>query len=143
MDITYDELRTRQQAERDAFPLNAAFTNAQFKEMMEGWGLTEADTDKIVSLGYGCFCLKSDVPKYKEMCKQHRAEFATAIKEDTTGEGFIYQAFLTELNNHEYGYTMDTDDAVHSLGFSYDEIRESKALTNGFEKAKAQILSKE
>jgi len=137
--ISYDELRKRQQAEMNAFPLKAAFSNEQFKEAMESWGLKETDTDKIVSLGFGCFCLKTDAPKYIEMRKRHKEAFRSAIAEDTTGDGFIYQAFLSALNDHEYGYTGDADDAVASLGFTYEQISNDKALLHGFGKAIEKI----
>lgn len=138
---SYDELRQRQQAEVNAFPLKAAFSNEQFKEAMESWGLKETDTDKVVSLGCGCFCLKTDALKYLEMAKRHKEEFLSAIEEDATGDGFIYQAFLSTLNDYEYGYTGDADDAVASLGFTYEQINGNTALLHGFEKAKEKLMS--
>ena len=33
----YQQLKDRQQKEFNAFPLGAAFSNAQFKEMMRKW----------------------------------------------------------------------------------------------------------
>lgn len=51
---SYTELRNRQQEEFNAFPLGAAFSNAQFDEMMRKWGLEPTDTDKIYRLPGGC-----------------------------------------------------------------------------------------
>jgi len=51
----YTDLKNRQQEEFNAFPLGAAFGNKQFAEMMQAWGLTENDTDKIYSIGGGVF----------------------------------------------------------------------------------------
>ena len=34
----YQEMKDRQQKEFDAFPMGAAFSNQQFKDMMEKWG---------------------------------------------------------------------------------------------------------
>ncbi len=44
---TYKALTDRQSKEMNAFPLGAAFSNKQFEEMMQKWGLTVDDTDKI------------------------------------------------------------------------------------------------
>lgn len=46
----YTELKAKHQAEVDAFPFGFAFNNKQFNEMMEKWGLTPDDTDKIYSI---------------------------------------------------------------------------------------------
>lgn len=39
---SYTELRNRQQEEFNAFPLGAAFSNAQFDEMMRKWEIGRA-----------------------------------------------------------------------------------------------------
>jgi hypothetical protein len=39
----YKELKDKHQKEMDAFPLGAAFSNSQFAEMMQKWGLTIDD----------------------------------------------------------------------------------------------------
>ena len=57
---TYEQLKSKHQKEMDAFSLGAAFSNKQFKEMMQKWGLTVDDTDKICSIGAGCFIRKTD-----------------------------------------------------------------------------------
>ena len=45
--MKYLELKQRQQKEVNDFPFGFAFSNQQFKEMMEKFGLSENDTDKI------------------------------------------------------------------------------------------------
>lgn len=75
---------------------------------MEKWGLDarkQADLDKVYSIGYGGYIQKKDADLLHETRARHDAEMAAAIAEDTTGEGFIYEMFLYELYNHEYGYT--------------------------------------
>jgi len=37
----YDEVKNRHQKRVNDFPLGFAFSNEQFKNMMEKWGLTE------------------------------------------------------------------------------------------------------
>lgn len=101
---TYKQLKDRQQKETDAFSLGAAFSKQQFADMMQEWGLTVDDTDKIISIGAGCFIRKSDKEAFFNMLKRHNKEMQDAIAEDKTGDGFIYDMFYYELANHEYIY---------------------------------------
>jgi hypothetical protein len=68
---------------------------------------------------------------------------AAAIAEDKTGEGFIYEMFLYELDNHEYGYTGDTSDTLESLGYTAEQVLESPCLKRGIEKAVTEIYGRE
>lgn len=131
----YEELRTRQQKEFDAFPLGAAFSNKQFAEMMAKWGLTENDTDKIYSIGAGCFIRKSDSDAFHEIMDRHAKEREDALKADTTGNGYVYDMFRYELANHEYGYTYELDETLDAVGLTLDEINADKRLLRGLKKA--------
>lgn len=107
----YAKLRQRQQEEFNALPLGFAFGQKQFDEMMRGWGLDpEKDIDKIYSIGAGGYVQKKDAELLHETHKRLDEEIEAAIAADETGEGFIYEMFLYELDNHEFGYTMDTED---------------------------------
>ena len=58
----YQEMRNRQQAEVNAFPMFFAFSNKQFEKIMDNWGLDpEKDCDKICKLATGGFCKKTDL----------------------------------------------------------------------------------
>ena len=105
----YAELRQRQQQEVNALPIGFAFGNRQFEEMMRGWGLDpEKDLDKIYRLGRtGGYYKKTDAQLIHDTFSRHDAELQAAIAEDKTGEGFIYEMFLCELDNHEGYYTLD------------------------------------
>lgn len=131
----YMELKSRQQMEFDKLPLGFAFSDEQFKEMMEGWGLAVSDTDKIARVACGAFIQKKDFDNYHETTKRFDKELKEAIAADKTGDGFIYQMFLTELENHEYSYTGDAEDALDELGYTIDEIYADDLLRHGFEKA--------
>ena len=63
----YKQLKDKHQKEMNAFPLGAAFSDKQFEEMMQKWGLTVNDADKICSIGGGCFIRKSDKAAFFEM----------------------------------------------------------------------------
>lgn len=139
---SYKELRARQQQEVNDFPLGFAFGNKQFEEMMERWGLDakkDSDLAQVASLFGGAYILKKDVPAYKDMCRRHHEELAAAIEADETGEGFIYQMFLQELNAHEFGYTGDTSDALESLGYTAEQVVGDPKLKRGIEKAVTEI----
>ena len=139
---TYRELRERQQQEVNSFPLGFAFGNKQFEEMMEKWGLDakkNSDLAQVAHLFSGAYILKKDIPAYKEMGRRHREELAEAIAGDETGEGFVYQMFLQELNNHEFGYTGDTEDTLVALGYTAEDVLEDPRLKRGIEKAVTEI----
>ena len=136
----YTELKDSQQEEINAFPLGAAFSNKQFAEMMNKWGLTENDTDKIYSIGGGCYIRKSDHTAFHEMLDRHEKERKDAIAADTTGNGYIYDMFYSELANHEYCITFDLEDTIYALGLSVDEINADKRLLRGLNKALKQYL---
>ena len=131
----YMELQSRQQMEFNELPLGFAFSDEQFKKMMEGWGLTIGDTDKIARVAGGAFIQKRDLDSYHEIVKRFDQELKEAIAADKTGDGFIYQMFLTELENHEYSYTGDAEDTLDALGYTIDEIYADDLLRHGFEKA--------
>ena len=140
MNNRYEQLRNRQQEEFNALPLGFAFSDKQFNEMMYGWGLDpEKDLDKIVRIPYGGFIQKKDVDRFHEVHNRHNREIESAIASDETGDGFIYEMFLSELRNHEYGYTGDCTDALECLGYTWDEVQQDERLKLGLEKATAKI----
>ena len=63
------------------------------------------DLDKIARLPFGGFVQKKDVPLIRNTFSRHQEELQAAIDADPTGEGFIKDMFLSELENHEYSYT--------------------------------------
>lgn len=139
----YIELRRRQQAEYNNLPIGAAFNDEQFKEMMENWGLGVGDTDKIARLVGGSFIQKKDLDHYHEVANRLINEIEEAIAADKTGDGFIYQMFLTELQDHEYSYTGDAEETLDALGYTVDDIRADARLLHGFNKAVARAAEEE
>ena len=133
--MKYLELKQRQQKEVNDFPFGFAFSNQQFKEMMEKFGLKETDTDKIYSIGAGGYIRKSDSNAFDEMFKRHRKEIEDEIEKDKKGTGFIYSMFSYELANHEYCITYDIEPTLDALGLTLDEINKKENLLNGLRKA--------
>ena len=138
----YAEMRQRQQQEVNALPVGFAFSNRQFEEMMRGWGLDpEKDLDKIYKLGStGGFYQKTDAQLIRNTFSRHEEELQTAIKEDKTGNGFIYEMFLNELADHEYGYTGEYEDTLDAMGYTWEEVQADKRLLHGLEKAAQKIM---
>lgn len=139
----YAELKQRQQKEINALPLGFAYSNQQFSEMMKNWGLDpEKDTDKIYRLPGGGFIQKKDHALLHETLDRQDEELQAAIAADDTGEGFIYEMFRTELDDHEFGYTKDTESTLDALGYTAAEVLDNPRLKRGLEKAVAEICSR-
>lgn len=136
----YRELRSKQQETFNRLPIGWAFGQKQFDEMMQKWGLNpENDTDKIYHIGSGGYVMKKDADLLHETVDDLNAELQAAIAADETGEGFIYEMFLEELENHEYGYTRDITDTLGALGYTIDDIRADDRLIKGLAMAMALI----
>ena len=139
--MTYSELRHKHQKEVDDFPMFFAFSKKQLYEGMEKFGLKPEDTDKIYRLGdTGGYFKKSDSDSLHEMFDRHQKELETAIAEDPTGDGFIYDMFRHELDNHEFGYTRDTESTLDALDITIEDINADPRLQHGFDKARKEVI---
>jgi hypothetical protein len=128
----YKEFSDRVMEEVNALPLGFAFSNKQFEEMMNEWGLTVDDTDKIYKLGIsGGFYRKEDSKLIKDTLARHEKEFQDEIAADPDGTNFIYDMFVYELGNHEYSYTGDIDETLDALGFTIEDIKNDERLEKG------------
>ena len=139
----YADLKRRQQQEFDAFPMQFAFSNRQFAEAMSALGLKPTDTDKVYRAPGGGIYRQEDSPRLKAMMDRFDRELQEAIAGDETGDGFIYEMFLYELDNHEYSYTMDTEDTLDALGYTADEVLGDPRLKRGIEKAVTEICGRD
>ena len=131
----YTELRDRHSKELDNFPIMFAFSKEQFNEGMTKLGLNITDTDKIYSIGGGGYVKKTDSALLGAMGKRHKKEMNESIENDKTGEGFIYDMFYYELNNHEYCYTGDIEDTINSLDLTIEQINENEILRKTLKRA--------
>ena len=50
---------------------------------------------------------------------------------DKTGKGFIFDMFLQELENHEYSYTGDVQEALDALGITPQYMEAMPQLMTG------------
>ena len=137
----YQELRNRQQQEFNALPLGFAFGSKQFAEMMRGWGLDpDKDVDKIYHIGSGGYIQKKDADLLHQTRARHDKELEDAIAADKTGNGFVCDMFLCELENHEYSYTRDFTDALDALGYTAEEVAADKKLFTGFMRVRKKAV---
>ncbi len=127
----YAALRKEQEKEIDAFPFMWAFSQKQFEEGMAKLGLEPTDTDKIYSIGNGGYIRKTDAKRMGEMFTRHTEQMQAAINADPTGEGFVADMFLYEMDNHEYSYTHDIEPVLEALGLTAEEVTASKKLRHG------------
>lgn len=135
----YYALKQQHQEEVNNFPMVFAFSDKQFEEAMEKLGLTVEDTDKIYSIGAGGYIRKTDSDALKEMRSRQDEAMSEAIRNDTTGDGFIFDMFSYELANHEYGYTGDIEPTLDALGLTIDEVVANDSLLNGLNKARKSV----
>lgn len=140
----YQVLRDRQQKEVNALPIRFAFNQEQFREIMKEWGLRpKMDLDKIARIPFGGFIQKKDAPLIHERFARHHRELQAAVDADPTGEGFIKDMFLYELENHEFSYTGTAEDALDSLGLSYDDVAANPRLAHGLNLAEQEIMEQQ
>ena len=121
-----------------------AFSQEQFNEVMKEWGLhPKKDLDKIARIPFGGFIQKKDAPLMHETFARHHRELQAAMDADPTGEGFIKDMFLYELENHEYSYTGTVEDALDSLGLSFEDVAADPRLALGLSLAEKEIRGQE
>lgn len=132
---SYFDMKARHEKEINEFPFGFAFSNEQFKEMMEKWGLTENDTDKILSIGMGGFIRKIDKEAMYDLFKRHKEEKEKGYENDQ----FLQSAIEYELGNHEYVITYDLEPTLSALGYSIDVLQDER-FKNILEKAKKNYL---
>lgn len=135
----YRKLKERQQKEYNALPKFFAFSEEDFEKGMKELGLSPTDTDKIYTTKVGAYFRKEDYPLFLETMQHFHDELQKAISEDETGDNFIYQMFYTELVNHEYTFTEDTEDALTALNLTYEQVQADSRLKHGFHKAMKKL----
>ena len=128
---TYEEMKETHQKMVDNLPIKFAFSDEQFERAMQELGLTKDDTDKVVGIGAGGFCLPETADKLVELYKIFNEEEEQAFKNNN----FLQSAFEYELANHEYIITYDIYDTLRALNISMKEYQENERYKNIMQKA--------
>lgn len=135
----YLEIKNKIREEMNSFPYGFAITNEQFEEMMRNWGLDPSDTDKIIQVENITFIRKSDKQALLDMYRKHDKLIEDAISQDKTGEGFIFQAIRYEMQNHEYAYAFDHEEAADTIlrciGLRYSDLEKNPIVSRAFKRA--------
>lgn len=139
----YVELKKQHEKEINEFPMFFAFSDERFYKGMEKLGLNKDDTDKIVSIGGGGYIRKSDVDKWNNMITGYEDKKQAAMNDEKTGQQYIIDMFVYELNNHEYSYTQNISDTLDCLGLTSDQVNSNEKLRIGLAKAIDEINKEE
>lgn len=127
--LTYSELVQKQQKEMSEFPIAYAFNEEQLKEALNKLG---ADKDECTTLGYGTVIKRTNIPAFEELMDRHRNELDEALKD----EEFAEEAFLYEMDNHEYAINWSGDEDVLScFNLSPDELKK-RNLEDAYRRAR-------
>lgn len=127
----YTDLKSKHQAEVNAFPFGFAFNQSQFDEMMKKWDLKPTDIREILSIGGGGYIRRDDAKAMHEMFARHESELRTAMQD----YDFAFEAFNYELGNHEYCITYELDDTLDALGLTIDEINANPKMADALKRA--------
>jgi len=120
--MKYFELKQKQQKKVDNFNLGFCFSQPQFEDMMKKWNLTPNDTDKIVSIGFGGYCLKTEINDFINLMKNNDNELKEFLKNDKN----LKDALIYELANHEYCITFDASPTLEALGLTIDDLKDKR-----------------
>lgn len=133
----YSEMMNKQQSAFNKLPIFYAFSDEQFKRGLQEVGANGADD--VYSMGGGGYYRKADSPLIQQFLDDTNAEMQIMLDSDKTGEGFIYDMFLHELQNHEYSFTLDTTETLDALGLTISEVYSDPRLLRGLTLAKKVI----
>ena len=144
--MTYTEFKAYAQTKVNALPIYYAFGIKQFNEMLAKHfnNMTMEDANqKLYGTGNGGYYLRTDAEQIRNAFIEIDETQARLIKEDTSGDGFIYQMFLYELANHEYIITQDITETLDAVGISADDLETNPALKHGLKRAIDEIIKEQ
>lgn len=116
----YLDMKKRHTKELEEFPIAYAYNNEQFKAALEKLGAKKEECCTIHCCGD--IVRKSDVPRYKKMMQRIHDETIELLKSDPK---VAEEAFLYEMNNHEYAINWSGDeDVLDAFGLTEDTLEE-------------------
>jgi hypothetical protein len=115
---SYMDVRSRHQKEFDEFPIVYAFNDEQLKEALEKLGATK---EQCVSVfGHGDIVRREDAKALIELLDRQQEELLQRLRDDTA---FAEEAFLYEMDNHEYAINWSGDeDVLDCFGITFKDI---------------------
>lgn len=141
----YREQRAAQQKRMNEF-LGAyaffAFDERQFSEGLEKLGIAPGTDGALVSIPGGGYLLADKAQVFSNILESFHRERQDAIRDTATGAKFAYDMFRAELNDTEYSYSEDAEDALRSLGYDLQDVEADPVLKTAFEKACKDLLQR-
>lgn len=114
------ELKKRHEEELSNFPIAYAFNEEQIQQALEKLGAKKEECVSV--MGLGDIVKKSDAHKLIAMFKRHDREIQEFLLHD---EKEAEEAFLYEMDNHEYAINLSGDeDVMACFDVDYDKLDE-------------------
>ena len=115
----YLTLQAKQRKDLEEFPIAYAFSEEQLEQALAKLGAKKEEC--VTLLNCGDVMKKADVPAFKEMMKRHREEIYELLKNEQDAE----EAFLYEMDNHEYAINWSGDeDVMACFNLTEQKLRE-------------------
>ena len=115
----YLDLQKRHQKELEDFPIAYAFNDKQLEEALAKLGATKEECVSV--FGHGDIVKRTDAKALVKMLEHQTKELREKMRTD---KEFAYEAFLYEMDNHEYAINWSGDDDVlDCLNLNWDMIR--------------------
>ena len=118
MKTAYEKMQERQRKEFEELPIAYAFNDQQLKEALEKLGANDI-SECCTVFGHGDVVKKVDASKVKAATIRHFEELSDAMKD----KKFAYEAFLYEMDNHDYAINWDGDaDVLSCFGMNEKDL---------------------
>ena len=129
----YLDLKKRHEKEFAAFPIAYAFNDKQLEEALTKLGATREECTTV--FGHGDIVKRIDVKALLELLERHDAELKQKLADDPE---FAYEAFLYEMNNHEYAINWTADeDTLAAFNIDFEFIQKH-GLQLAYNKARSK-----
>lgn len=130
----YLKLQKKQRKDLEEFSIAYAFNEEQLERALEKLGAKKEEC--VTLLNCGDVMKKTDVPAFKEMMRRHREEIYELLKDEKAAE----EAFLYEMDNHEYAINWSGDEDVLAC-FNLDEKKlDEMGLRDAYFKARKKHM---
>ena len=122
--MLYQELKNKNEKEFNDFSKKNMFYAFSDEQLEEGIKSFKKNT-KFLRLPSGAFLVKNKLEDYKKLNKKLDIS-SKLLKNDS----LLLDAFICELNNHEFCITGRTSDAIESLGLTRKMNPASQKILN-------------
>lgn len=114
----YLDVKKRHQKEFDGFPIAYAFNDEQLKEALDKLGATKEEC--VTVFGHGDIVKRENAKALIDLLDRQREEMLQRMRDDPI---FAEEAFLYEMDNHEYAINWTGDeDVLDCFGINFEKI---------------------